>query len=112
MVDAQFMDQMGSPYLLAHGLGEPVADARTHTEFRNSGHYRVFVKTYDWCAPWESEDPPGRFPAPLFADCTGDGNLGYMAGALCTRHNALPRDVYHDHLQDLIRLMQQGVGTP
>ena len=28
-IDQQFMDQMGSPYLLAHGLGEPVADATT-----------------------------------------------------------------------------------
>ena len=26
--DTQFMDQMGSPYLLAHGLGKPVADAK------------------------------------------------------------------------------------
>jgi len=25
--DQQFVEQMGSPYLLAHGLGEPVADA-------------------------------------------------------------------------------------
>ena len=27
--DSQFMDQMGSPFLLAHGLGAPVADAVT-----------------------------------------------------------------------------------
>jgi hypothetical protein len=27
--DAQFAEQMGSPYLLAHGLGKPVADATT-----------------------------------------------------------------------------------
>ena len=27
VVDQQFMDQMGSPYLLAHGLGVPVPDA-------------------------------------------------------------------------------------
>ena len=27
VVDQQFMDLMGSPYLLAHGLGEPVRDA-------------------------------------------------------------------------------------
>ena len=27
--DTQFMDQMGSPYLLAHGLGRPVANAKT-----------------------------------------------------------------------------------
>ncbi len=28
-VDQQFMDKMGSPYLIAHGLGMPVADAVT-----------------------------------------------------------------------------------
>ena len=28
-VDQQFMDQMGSPFLLAHGLGRPVAPAKT-----------------------------------------------------------------------------------
>ena len=27
--DSQFMDQMGSPFLLAHGLGRPVDDAET-----------------------------------------------------------------------------------
>ena len=32
-VDAQFMDQMGSPYLLAHGLGKPVAPAETTVTF-------------------------------------------------------------------------------
>ena len=30
-VDQQFMDQMGSPYLIAHGMGVPVADASTVT---------------------------------------------------------------------------------
>ena len=29
VVDTQAMDVMGSPYVLAHGLGEPVARART-----------------------------------------------------------------------------------
>ncbi|MGB2954793.1 MAG: hypothetical protein WBB64_02365, partial [Anaerolineales bacterium] len=29
VIDPQFMDLMGSPYLLAHGLGVPVNDART-----------------------------------------------------------------------------------
>ena len=33
VLDQQFMDQMGSPYLLAHGLGRPVADARTTVTF-------------------------------------------------------------------------------
>jgi len=30
--DAQFMDEMGSPYLLAHGLGVPVEDAATEPD--------------------------------------------------------------------------------
>ena len=29
----QFIDIMGSPYLLAHGLGAPVANAKTTVEF-------------------------------------------------------------------------------
>ena len=29
LLDSQFEAQMGSPYLLAHGLGKPVADAST-----------------------------------------------------------------------------------
>ncbi|HEX41643.1 MAG TPA: pyridine nucleotide-disulfide oxidoreductase, partial [Phycisphaerales bacterium] len=31
LIDQQFMDPMGSPILLAHGLGIPVADATTRT---------------------------------------------------------------------------------
>ena len=33
VVDQQFMDLMGSPYLLAHGLGEPVPDAVSRCQF-------------------------------------------------------------------------------
>ena len=32
-LDTQFIDLMGSPYLLAHGLGEPVKDATTTASF-------------------------------------------------------------------------------
>ena len=42
--DTQFMDQVGSPYLLAHGLGKPVADAKT-TFVANGGKYNVWVRT-------------------------------------------------------------------
>ena len=31
-LDTQFIDTMGSPYLLAHGLGRPVSDAVTEVE--------------------------------------------------------------------------------
>ena len=44
VVDAQFMDQMGSPYLLAHGLGRPVADATVEVEFPVEGTYRIWVR--------------------------------------------------------------------
>ena len=40
-VDQQFMDLMGSPYLIAHGMGKPVADAVTTVEFPESGTYHA-----------------------------------------------------------------------
>ncbi|MGZ4962698.1 MAG: FAD-dependent oxidoreductase [Limisphaerales bacterium] len=61
MIDPQFMDQMGSPYLLAHGLGKPVADASTTVQFPKSGTYHVFVRTKDWVAQWKAPGTPGRF---------------------------------------------------
>lgn len=61
VVDQQFMDIMGSPYLLAHGLGEPVWDATGKVEFPVAGSYRVWVRTRDWVAPWKAPGAPGRF---------------------------------------------------
>jgi len=60
VVDQQFMDLMGSPYLLAHGMGRPVADAVTRVDFP-AGHYRIWVRTRDWVAPWQAPGAPGRF---------------------------------------------------
>jgi len=61
VVDQQFMDQMGSPFLLAHGLGEPVRDAETTVKFPAAGKYRVWVRTRDWVAPWKAPGAPGKF---------------------------------------------------
>ena len=61
VIDQQFMDIMGSPFLLAHGLGEPVADAETIVQFPETGKYRVWVRTRDWIAPWGASGAPGRF---------------------------------------------------
>src|SRR3954451_16664505 len=61
VVDQQFMDLMGSPYLLAHGLGEPVPDAVGDVSFPIAGDYRVWVRTRDWVAPWKAPGAPGRF---------------------------------------------------
>lgn len=60
-IDTQFLLQMGSPYLLAHGLGTPVTDASTTVTFPAPGDYRVFVRTKDWVAPWKAEGAPGKF---------------------------------------------------
>jgi len=60
-LDQQSMDQMGSPYLLAHGLGVPVRDAVTEVRFPSAGTYRVWVRTRDWVAPWNAPGTPGRF---------------------------------------------------
>ena len=59
-LDTQFIREMGSPYLLAHGLGRPVADAATTAELP-AGTYRVFARTKDWVARWEAPGSPGRF---------------------------------------------------
>lgn len=59
VVDPQFVEQMGSPYLLAHGLGTPVSDASTEIMLPGKGKYHVWARTRNW-APgnWEA---PGRF---------------------------------------------------
>jgi len=61
VVDQQFMDQMGSPIVLAHGLGVPVADASTAVRVPAPGRYRVLVRTRDWVANWNAPGTPGRF---------------------------------------------------
>ena len=60
-IDPQSMEQMGSPYLLAHGLGVPVRDAVTTARFATPGSVRVWVRTRDWVAPWKAPGAPGKF---------------------------------------------------
>lgn len=76
-LDTQHYQQMGGCYLLAHGMGRPVANALTTARLPAEGDWHVWVRTRDWCAgPWDS---PGRFRvrvngqalAPVFGT-TGD----------------------------------------
>lgn len=57
VLDSQFETVMGSPYLLAHGLGRPVADARTTFTVTDAGEYEVWVRAKDWVPSHH----PGRF---------------------------------------------------
>lgn len=58
LVDPQFADQMGSTYILAHGLGELVEPATTSIKFPSKGKYSLWIRTKDW-APFPNG--PGKF---------------------------------------------------
>ena len=47
-LDSQFADVMGSPYLLAHGCGVRVLDAKASVEIPESGTWRVWVRNRSW----------------------------------------------------------------
>jgi Succinate dehydrogenase/fumarate reductase, flavoprotein subunit len=61
VLDQQFMDLMGSPYLMAHGMGVPVEDASTEITFSEKGTYHVYVRTFNWTSPWYQGKGPGKF---------------------------------------------------
>lgn len=61
VVDQQFMDEMGSPYLMAHGMGIAVEDASTIVNFPKIGKYYLHVRTKNWAARWSDKDAPGKF---------------------------------------------------
>ena len=60
-VDQQFMDVMGSPYLIAHGAGVPVDDATTQLRLPDKGEWHVYVRTFNWTSPWYEGNGPGGF---------------------------------------------------
>lgn len=83
-LDTQFIHIMGSPYLLAHGLGKPVAPAHTTVTLPAAGRWFVWVRTKNWVpGPWAA---PGRFTlavnrtelAKVFGE--GDGEWHWQAG--------------------------------
>lgn len=76
VVDQQFMNIIGSPYLMAHGMGVPVSDASTKISFPTKGTYYIYVRTYNWISPWYSGNGPGKFQfsinGTLFSKVLGD----------------------------------------
>ena len=100
--DTQSVERMGSPYLLAHGLGVPVADATTRVTIPTAGAWRVWVRTRDWTPDWSGEKP-GRFRvtvngvqlAPVFGTTPSD--WGWVDGGTVT----LPAAAVELRLTDL-----------
>jgi ribulose 1,5-bisphosphate synthetase/thiazole synthase len=60
VLDTQFIDVMGSPYLMAHGMGKVVKDAETEIELP-AGEYTLWARTKNWVGPWDAPGAPGRF---------------------------------------------------
>lgn len=60
-VDTQSLETLGAAYLLAHGIGRPVADAETGFSVSRAGRWRVWAHTRDWTAVWGRGTPAGRF---------------------------------------------------
>ncbi len=56
-LEPQFLEEMGSAYLLAHGIGTLREDAVTEIQIPKTGEYRVWVRTKDWIP----ESHPGTF---------------------------------------------------
>ncbi|MEI6142896.1 MAG: FAD-dependent oxidoreductase [Mariniphaga sp.] len=96
VVDQQFMDIMGSPYLMAHGMGIPVADAKTKVEFPETGKFKVFVRTFNWTSPWYKGEGPGKFcllvngkPMPVVFGTTGNAWMWQDAGVLTVKNRVV-----------------------
>lgn len=61
LVDSASMETLRSAYLMAHGMGVPVADAYDTVEILCDGSYCIWALTRDWTATWEIADPAGKF---------------------------------------------------
>jgi hypothetical protein len=71
-VEQQFVLQMGSSYLLAHGIGTPLPkDAETAVEIPGDGEYTLYVRTKNWTKYWSDAPTPGVFQVLL--DGAADG---------------------------------------
>lgn len=61
VIDTQSVETMGSAYIMAHGMGVPVADAECEIIIPNDNVYTLWARTRDWTAIWGRGLPAGRF---------------------------------------------------
>ena len=101
VLDTQFFHTMGSSYLLAHGMGSPVADAETTLTLAAVPlTCRIWVRTRDWVT--NHVDSPGQFRVlvdgaalpPTFG--VNPPDWGWVDGGLVTFTNAATRIALHD----------------
>ncbi len=67
-MDTQFVPQMGSAYLIAAGIGNPVDNAKTMIEIPESGTYKLWVRNKNWLAEGYA---PGKFQVSIGGKKTG-----------------------------------------
>ena len=102
VLDTQFVTTMGMPYLLAHGLGRPVADASAEFTVAQAGEYHLFVYTYNWVAPWHRDMAPGIFEIHLDGEKTGPDfgcraeTWGWEKGGTVSLNKGIHHMVIHD----------------
>ena len=85
-LDQQFIGTMGSSYLIAHGMGIPVADAVAEVNVPRRGKYHIYIRTYNWTAPFSEGPGPGRFSlsvdgSPVGGDLGSEGTAWYWQKA-------------------------------
>ena len=68
VVDNEFILNNGASYLLAHGLGTPVENAKKTIFVKKPGYYHIYAYTYNWVSPWHKDLFPGLFQVNI-----GDG---------------------------------------
>ena len=61
LVDTSSMETIHSSYLMAHGMGVPVADASNEFEVKDSGKYYIWSLTRDWTSVWDVKDSAGKY---------------------------------------------------
>ena len=78
VIDHEAFGKIHSAYIMAHGLGHPVADATTLFKAEKPGRYHVWVSTYNWTSPWYSGKGAGAFEMLVNGVKTGEdlGTVG------------------------------------
>ncbi|MFA6102516.1 MAG: FAD-dependent oxidoreductase [Victivallaceae bacterium] len=102
VVDQQSMAQMGSAYVMAHGMGIPVTDAETTFTIPECGQYTVWVRTRDWTAHWKRGTPAGIFKVKINGKClpetlgTNGVEWGWQKAGMVTLKKGRAKVALHD----------------